>query len=230
MDKSKLSCVIIDDEPAAIRILEGYCKKTLVVEVIESFRNPIEAVAYLNKNKVDFILLDINMPQLSGIELLHSLSNPPLVVLTTAYSEFALESYDYDVVDYLLKPIRFNRFLKAISKISTKLDLIKKATSQKSSKISLKDGKTIHTINNNDIIYIESLGNYIKVFTKAKNIIVKSGLQEFINKYKNIPLLRIHKSYAIHKEKVTKLTYKNIYLDSIEIPIGRAYKSNLKKR
>ena len=131
MDEFKLTCVIIDDEPAAIRILESYCEKVSQLNVLSSFRNPFDAIAYLNTHHVDFILLDINMPQLSGIELLESLSSPPLTILTTAYSEFAVESYNYKVVDYLLKPIRFSRFLKAINKMSATLNLIENDVSKK---------------------------------------------------------------------------------------------------
>lgn len=229
MDELKLSCVIIDDEPAAIRVLETFCKKLNHVEIKQSFKSPIEAVKYLNTNKVDFMLLDVNMPKLSGMELMHSLKNPPLTVLTTAYSEFALESYDYDVVDYLLKPIRFTRFLRAVNKISKKIDLLKKVDSEKPIKISLKEGQIIHKISPKDVNYIESLGNYVKVYTASKNIIVNSGLQEFINKHQNIPLCRVHKSYAIHKEKITKLTYHNVILGDLKIPVGRKFRTTLKK-
>lgn len=228
MDRPQLSCIIVDDEPAAIRILESYCVKHGGIKVLDNFRNPIEALSFLNSATVDFILLDINMPQLSGIEFLKSLTETPRTILTTAYSDYALESYDYDVVDYLLKPIRFPRFVKAINKLSQPKATVPDLGTPLSP-ITLKDGPNLYRVDPLDIQYVEAFGNYIKIHTSSNTLIINSGLQEFLDQHNWEHLQRVHKSYAVNSNKVSKLSYYHLWLNGTEIPIGRTYRTAFKK-
>ena len=227
MDRPQLSCIIVDDEPAAIRILESYCVKHGSIKVLESFRNPIDALSYLNSTTVDFILLDINMPQLTGIEFLKSLTETPRTILTTAYSDYALESYDYNVVDYLLKPIRFPRFVKAINKLFQSKPKVSDSTTHLSP-ITLKDGPNLYRIDPLDIHYLEAFGNYIKIHTSSNIIVINSGLQEFLDLHAWEHLQRVHKSYAVNRNMVNKLSYYHLLLNGTEIPIGRTYRAAFK--
>lgn len=227
MDRPQLNCIIIDDEPSAIRILENYCTKHGGITVLESFRNPLEALAFLNGKVVDFILLDINMPQLTGIEFLNSLSNPPQTILTTAYSDYALESYDYNVVDYLLKPIRFPRFIKAINKLLNPKH-VAQVPRTTLAPITLKDGTNWYKVDPLDIKYLEAYGNYIKIHTLDQTIVLKSGLQEFLDRYNWDHLQRVHKSYAVNAHRVSKLSYYQLLINGTEIPIGRTYRAAFK--
>ena len=229
MDSTKITCIAVDDEPAALRIIESFSNKAPQLKVVKTFRNPLEAITYINTNPVQLIFLDINMPELSGIDFLKSLSQIPLIILTTAYSEYALESYDYEVLDYLLKPIAFPRFLKAINKASKRLNTIKNICYTEPEKIILKDAGIIYNLNPNDIQYLESLGNYVKIYTQEQALTIKSGLQEFLDYYQIRHLLRIHKSFVVNVKKIKKMTYSSLNVDGKELPIGRKYKGDLRR-
>ncbi len=226
MDTTQLKCVIIDDEPAAIRILSGFADKAESLSVLQTFRNPLEAIAYLSKNQVDLIFLDINMPELNGLDLLKSLSKPPLVILTTAYSEYGAESYDFNVIDYLLKPIPFPRFLKAVHKANAIVNRKESVNLQLPEFFTIKDSGSIYKIQNRDLLYIEASGNYLKIFSSQQTIVIKSGLQDFLEKHEFLNLCRIHKSFAINISKVSKITYYKVKLEAKELPIGRKYRNS----
>lgn len=225
MDSAQISCIAVDDEPSALRILEAFSKKVPQLDMLKTFRNPLEALSFLNFNKVDLIFLDINMPDISGIDFIKSLSNPPAIILTTAYSNFAVESYNYEVLDYLLKPIPFPRFLKAVNKLFERSITHKVVDTIEDQIIVLKDSGTTYYVDPREITHLEAMGNYVKVFTETQTIIIKSSLQNFIDENPIKYLIRVHKSYAVNMVKVKKMKYATIFINNIELPIGRKYRT-----
>lgn len=226
MDATQISCIAIDDEPKALSIIKTFAQKIEFLNLKQTFRNPLDAINYLNKNTVELIFLDINMPVLSGLEFLKSLSkSPPLIIFTTAYSEYAVESYEYEAVDYLLKPIAFPRFLnavqKAIKRTSTPEETIREEEVE--SVLLLKSGGEIHRISPSDILYAESQGNYLKIVMSHDEIVIKSGLQDFLDKHNFSKLLRTHRSFAVNMEKVSKVKYNKLYIENQVLVIGRYY-------
>ncbi len=220
--------IIIDDEPLAIQIIEGHAAQIADLELVASFQNPMEAFELLRTEKVDLMFLDIEMPLLSGIDFAKTLPNPPKIIFTTAYRNYALESYELDVIDYLLKPIAFNRFFKAYNKF-------KKRTLQKESTILSENPKMVNDhlyVNTNkkftkvlfdDILYVESIKDYIRIHTLDHNIITKDKISEFILK---LPphFLRVHRSYLVNTQKISAFTTVDVEIGSIEVPIGDSYK------
>ncbi|MCD4792937.1 MAG: LytTR family DNA-binding domain-containing protein [Bacteroidales bacterium] len=222
----KLKCLIIDDEPLAHEVLEGYIAKVNQLEIAGHCYSAVEAVNFINQTKVDVLFLDINMPELSGIEMLETLSYSPKVILTTAYSEFALEGFEQGVVDYLMKPIRFSRFLKAVNRIITlpKGNADKDIVSNKVNFIEVKDGSLKTKIRYDDIQYIQAYGNYLKVFTKEKMYMISDTMKKYETILPNAVFIRIHKSYLINKNKIEKMLRNKIIINSKELPVGNSYK------
>ncbi|WP_438422766.1 LytR/AlgR family response regulator transcription factor [Aquimarina macrocephali] len=217
-----ITAVIIDDEPNAIELLQGYIKKLSFVECIHSFRNPIEALVFLKEYDVDLIFLDINMPQLSGISFIKTLENPPKIILTTAYSEYAVESYEYQVTDYLLKPISFERFLKAVLKIKDTIEE-PKLEEVANGIIYIKSGQQQFKTKIEDILYLQKDGNYISYITKDKNILarqsIKNALDELGNKF-----IQIHKSTIINVDHISAFDSHSVIIKDIKLSVGQSYK------
>ena len=235
MAESILKCITVDDEPGSLRILERYISQTPFLELKGSFRNPLDAIAYLHKNEVDFLFLDINMPELTGLEFMNSLKSIPPVILTTAYSEYALESYEYNVVDYLLKPIPFPRFLKAVQKIIALQPTIQNDDSEKELKkgnteLVIEEGSKLHRIQLDELQYIEAMGNYLKFFTTEKTIVIKASLGALLDQHKASCLCRIHRSFAVNLIKVEKVSYNEVLLGDQALPVGRKYREILKSK
>lgn len=225
-------CIIIDDEPLAIELIKDHVSKFSNLEVIGTCQNAIEGLEMLKSNHVDLMFLDIQMPTLTGIEFLRSLSNPPKVIFTTAYREYALESYELEVVDYLLKPISFDRFFKAINKF-LKLDApVPKAppkpTENESSSnyIYVNANKKYHRINYDDILYAESLKDYVRIHTESTSITTKEKISDFESKLPSC-FLRTHRSYIVNTQKISAYTMHDIEIGDIEIPIGISYKQQV---
>lgn len=213
---------IIDDEHLAREVLEDYCDKIDNFELVLSTGNPLEFVNFIQQNDLDLIFLDIEMPELNGMEVLRSMLKPPKVILTTAYSEYALESYNYGVVDYLLKPIKIERFLKAINKVSTsKITQAEKSSGNEELQIK-HDGMPIN-IPFQSILYIQSFGNYLKIFTDARMYLISETL---INITTLLPedFQRTHKSYIANLQRVTKATRTLLYIDTTKVPVSAMYK------
>ncbi|WP_025664714.1 LytR/AlgR family response regulator transcription factor [Aquimarina megaterium] len=217
-----ITAVIIDDEPNAIELLQGYIKKLSFVECIRSFRNPIEALVFLKECDVDLIFLDINMPQLSGISFIKTLENPPKIILTTAYSEYAVESYEYQVADYLLKPISFERFLKAVLKIK---DTIEEPEPQKIANgiIYIKSGQQQFKTNIDDILYLQKDGNYISYITKDKNILARQSIKNALEELGK-GFIQIHKSTIIKVSHISAFDSNSVTINSTKLSIGQSYK------
>lgn len=226
----KIKCLVVDDEPLAIRLIEKHIAKIDNLEVVATCNNALKAFEILNLQKIDLMFLDIKMPNITGIEFLKNLKNPPKTILTTAYRDYAIEGYDLGVVDYLLKPITFERFLKAVDKFlsETAKNEVKIKESVPDEFILVKSGIKNYKINTNDIVYIESLKDYIKINTVGdKNITSKYKIGDIQEELNGDHFLRIHRSFIINTSKITAFTINEIEVNNIEIPIGASYKEDV---
>ncbi|UPT71413.1 MAG: response regulator transcription factor [Flavobacterium sp. JAD_PAG50586_2] len=226
----KIKCLIVDDEPLAIKLIEKHIAKIDDLEVVATCSNALKAFEILNSQPVDLLFLDIKMPSITGIEFLRNLKNPPKTILTTAYRDYAIEGYDLGVVDYLLKPITLERFLKAVDKFFG--ETVKTASPIKETTtnefIVVKSGIKNYKINVKDILYIESLKDYIKINTaNSKSITSKYKIGDIEGELNEEYFLRIHRSFIINSSKITAFTVNEIEINGIEIPIGASYKENV---
>ncbi|PIB30615.1 LytR/AlgR family response regulator transcription factor [Maribacter sp. 4G9] len=220
---------IIDDEPIAHRIIEGYCKNLPYLQKKGNCYDAFEAIQFMNSIQVDLIFLDINMPKLSGFDLLKTLSQPPKVIVTSAHKEFALQGYELDVIDYLLKPFSLERFLKAMNKVSenNSLNLISSPDSQKSS-FFLKGDKKIHQISTDDILFVEAYGNYTKVFLAEEIIVSHEKISSLEALLPDSDFLRVHKSFIVAINKIKVIEGNRIAIKEHFVPIGQTYRQRLK--
>jgi DNA-binding LytR/AlgR family response regulator len=230
----KIKCLIIDDEPLAINVIKNFLEPIEDFELIDTFSNPIEGLNFLKNNKVDLIFLDINMPVLDGINFIKSLENPPLLIITSAYSQFAIETYELDVLDYLVKPIEFSRLMKALNKVSKRLNT-NSGTSQESTQehpfIFVKiDKKRMKKIFFNEILVIESLKDYLKINTLSGKYIIHSTLSDFTDLLPERNFLRIHRSYTIAIDKIDAVEGNSIEIEGLRYVIGRSYIDHVKQR
>jgi two-component system, LytTR family, response regulator len=231
-----LSCIIVDDEPLAVEILEAYCDKIPYIKRLASFTNGIDALQFLKNNEVDFILLDIQMPELTGFQMLGILDNPPLVIFTTAYDQYAIKSYELEAVDYLLKPIELGRFLKAVEKVSKRRENV---TTQRSNTtedtrngdpfIFIRTEHRMQRIEKSGILYIEGMKNYLRVITLSGKYMT---LQSFLNMQELLPepqFVRVHKSFIVAMDKIDVIERGRIRIGKASIPIGDKYKKDVGK-
>lgn len=228
----KINCIIIDDEPLAISVIENYLKEFGDFNLVASFTNPLDAVSTLKEHEIDVVFIDINMPKMSGLEFVKSLEKKPNIVITTAYREYAVESYELDVLDYLVKPIPFNRFLKSINKITQKVHAQKGHqivdTTPDDSYFFLKVDKKLVKIVYDQIYYVESLKDYIKVFTTTGNYLAHKSLTSITEELPSDQFLRIHRSFTIAITKISSLEGNSVEINSKRIPIGRKYVNHAK--
>ena len=218
-----MTCLIIDDEPVARDILRTYISDTPQLNLSGECESAVAALSFLKEQSVDLIFLDINMPKLSGISFLKSLPAPPKVILTTAYSEYALEGYELDVVDYLLKPFSFERFLKAVNKVPEPSD------NDDTYVVIKADGKT-YRINEKDILFAESLGDYITLHTTAERLTFNRTLKSFSDELSASNFVRVHKSFLVSMRQIDYVEGNMIHINDHEIPIGNAFKDEFKSR
>lgn len=228
---NNLNCIIVDDEEGAHRVLEHFIGQSSHIDHIGSFYTAMEAMNYVYQHDVDIMFLDINMPGLTGLELLETMSKRPFVILTTAYKEYALESYNYDVVDYLVKPFDFKRFLSAIDKVINRIGSAKKmteATPERRDHIILKVDGDIMKVHFNEIVYTQSHGNYVKFYTRGKILMSQITTQEVENKLDEKLFVRIHKSYLVALTEISKISGGQLSLkDGTVLPVGNFYKKNV---
>jgi DNA-binding LytR/AlgR family response regulator len=227
-----IDCIVADDEALAREVMESYIVKTATLRLAASCANGIEVFNVLNRNPADLLFLDIHMPQLTGIELLRTVKNPPSVIITTAYREFALEGYELNVVDYLLKPISFQRFLKAVDKyqLSRNPRHFKTATSPERDVqdgamgfIYVKSDKKMVRVMLKDLLYIEGLKDYVKVHTTETSIITYQTLTYFEEKLSGDQFIRIHRSYIVSLNHIHAYNATQIEIGKVSIPIGSSY-------
>lgn len=220
-----ISCIIVDDEPASREILEKYISDCATLNLISSCKNVLEANEIIPQEQIQLIFLDINMPKLSGIQFYKSLTNPPFVIFTTAYPEYAVEGFEVDAIDYLLKPFSFERFLKSVNKA---LNIF----NQKDNNIPfivLKSDKKLYRVNLSDINYLEALGDYVKVDFLCQSIIVHDTFQNLLTQLGESNLVRVHKSFAISLNKFDHIEGNRIKIQDKSIPIGQKYRADLLK-
>ena len=229
----KTKCLIVDDEPLAQRVIESHMEKLDDLELAGKCSNAIEAMTWLKKEKIDLLFLDIQMPELSGIEFLRSLNHPPAVIFTTAYRNYAIDAFELDVMDYLLKPITFERFVKSVNKYyehRSKQEprvLENPGTKEEQTRfIYVREKKTMIKVMLCDIIYIESLKDYIRIFLETGgSLMTKQKISSMIDLLPADQFIRIHKSFIVNIEKITTLSPTHVGLKEKSIPIGRSYKA-----
>ena len=235
-----MKCIIIDDEPFAIDLLKTYVEKTDSLELAGTFSNPIKAHSFLMKSNIDLIFLDINMPELTGIQLIKSLSHCPLIIFTTAYAEYGVESYEYNAVDYLLKPIRYDRFLKAVNKASEMI--LTFITGNRDSTgisgnpvseerfINIKSGSKVHRVGVSSLMYVEASGNYMMFHTGKEKILSLMTMKDAIDLLPKEQFVRIHKSFIISIAAIEIIERSQITVKGTKLPVGAIYREQLLAR
>lgn len=229
-----IKCIIVDDEPLAIEIVESYVGKIEQLQLMGTFRNAIQAFAFLQQHQVDLIFLDIQMPKLSGIDFLKTLKNPPKVIFTTAFRDYALDGFELEVVDYLLKPIPFDRFLKAVAKVmhqpsSTPQSVVQKTENASDDYVYFKVDKKMIKTKMADVLYIESIKDYVKVRTEEKEIITQQKISYLEESLPRQQFLRIHRSFIVNVDKIDAYSATDVEIGKHSIPIGRNYKNDVMK-
>ncbi len=229
-----IRCIAVDDEPLASEVIVDYCEKIDYLELAGTYTDVFEALNKVKKEDIDLIFLDIQMPDLSGFAFIRSIKNPPMIIFTTAYKDYALDSYDFNAVDYLLKPFSFERFYLAIEKVcerieNTPIENIENQNTQDYNYIFINyDNRTIKILLD-DIIYIQSSGDYINLYTKDKRYLIREKIKDTVDKLSNSNFIRVHKSYVVSPNKIDEIYGNTIKAGKHEIPIGKIYKANLLK-
>jgi DNA-binding LytR/AlgR family response regulator len=224
-----MKCIIVDDEPLAIEILESYVARVDELELVGTFRNAISAFTFVQQNQVDLIFLDIEMPKLSGIDFLKTLKHRPRVIITTAYRDYAIEGFELEVIDYLLKPVPFERFLKSVGKVlSSRVETIVTPVAQDSFIYFKVDKKMVKT-KIAEILYIESIKDYVKVRTAEKEIITQQKISYLDESLPRTQFLRIHRSFIVNLDHIDAYTATDVEISKFKVPIGRNYKSDVMK-
>jgi DNA-binding LytR/AlgR family response regulator len=233
----KIRCLIVDDEQYARKLLADYVFKLPELDLVAQCRNSMEAMNFLHNESIDLMFLDIQMPDLTGIELLKSLPKKPVVIFTTAYSEYAVEGYQLDVIDYLVKPITFERFVQGVNKAVEHINLLVKAKlvlpgpeSGRDEFINIKADYKIYKIRINDILYIEGLREYVSFYTSERRYIVLESLKKLEIRLPAEQFMRVHKSYIVNTQKIDSLYGNTIEIGKNEIPIGMSYASEVKEK
>lgn len=230
-----MKCIVVDDEALARKLLEKYIGQIPNLELVAMCKNPMEAAAVLQKEQIDVMFLDIQMPQITGISFLKSLNQKPYVVFTTAYEQYALEGYTLDVVDYLLKPFNFERFFQAVNKVSERLQtsqtVIAKATKEENPKdyILVKSEHRVHRIKFSDIDFIESMQAYVAFHINGKRILSLNTMKKLEKELPTNQFIRIHKSYIVAIHKVELLEGNQVVIGKEKLPIGASYRERVMK-
>jgi len=223
--------LIIDDEHIAHDIIKGYCDLLPNMQLMKNCYDAIEALEYLKDNNIDLIFLDLNMPKLKGFDFLKVLPAPPKIIVTTAYSEFALEGYELNVIDYLLKPFSFERFLKAVNKVTNPPKekaftfSSKEATAER--RIFLRSNKKYIQVIIDNILHIEASGNYTKIVLKGETITIREKISNVLSLLPIEEFLQVHKSFAIATKHIKSIEGNRIYIGAVIVPIGKLYKTNV---
>ncbi|MBO6525260.1 MAG: response regulator transcription factor [Balneolaceae bacterium] len=220
-----IKCIIIDDEPVALNIIERYLKRIEGFEVVGKFIDALEATNILKKERIDLIFLDIEMPKLDGLSFLKTLKNPPNVIITTAYRKYAIEGFELNVIDYLLKPISFERFLKAVNKVSFSNEYSEQKI--EADYIYLRADNKMIQIPFDDINYIQSLSNYVRIFRDGRSIISYQKLSHLEKALPSSRFIRVHRSFIVPIKKIQSYTGAHVEVNGEEIPIGGHYKEHV---
>ena len=239
-----IKCIIIDDEPLAIGVLNSYCEDLGEIHVVASFTNPFEAITLLSKEKIDLVFLDIEMPQINGIDFIKSIDNKPHFIFTTAYSQYAAQGFDLNAVDYLVKPIPFVRFIKAINRVKKlmEFDNLSVKGNENVSPSSGSSGNSSNFLfvkseyesvkmNIEDIKYVQGLKDYLKIHTlQPKPILTLMSFKEILTKLPSEQFMRVHKSFVVNVSKIKSIQRSKIVIDDVRIPIGDSFKESFLDR
>ena len=218
-------CYIVDDEPLAIKVIEQHLSKFNQFEICGSSTDPIEAYSALKSLQPDLLFLDIEMPELNGLELIESIQTKPEIIITTAYREYAVESFELNVLDYLVKPIPFKRFIKAIDKfLGLKVQNQPSPVSSRKDFLYVKADRKTHKVELASILYIEGVKDYVKIVMKDQRILTKGSIGNFYKKLPQDQFTRIHKSFVVAKDKISAFSTHDVEIGEVEIPIGRVFK------
>lgn len=227
-----INCIAIDDEPKALDIIERYCEKTDAICLKATFREPVKAVEFLNREKIDLVFLDINMPDINGIQLITTLAVKPMVIFTTAYSNHAVESYNLNAIDYLLKPITFERFLAAVNKAQNIFSIKNNEAvkSESAETVFIKSGPQTYQVKISDIFYLEKDGNYITVYLRDKKILIRENMTDIFSIVPPDQFVRVHKSFVVAIKHITMIEVHQLIINGEKIPIGSTYRESLRVR
>ncbi|HNP06045.1 MAG TPA: LytTR family DNA-binding domain-containing protein [Cyclobacteriaceae bacterium] len=227
-----INCLIVDDEPLARNLLSDYVKKIPYLNLVGTAGNGITAMSMLRENDIDLLLLDIQMPELTGINMLKALHKKPMVILTTAYSEYALESYDLDVVDYLLKPVTFERFLKGLEKVNQRLsnkEVPVSPVEESPSFVFVKDGTKLVKVILDDILYVEGLKDYVTIHTKQQKIVSLQRLKTLEEQLPPEQFIRVHNSFIVSLNAISAIHRSEVQIGTVRVPISDSYKKSFKE-
>jgi two-component system LytT family response regulator len=212
----------------ALEVIERYCAKCDLLELKAVFREPVKAIEYLGREKIDLAFLDINMPEISGMHLVQTLKPQPLIIFTTAYSHYAVESYTLNAIDYLLKPITFERFLTGVNKAA--VALTGKTTTNDDATIFIKSGPQTHLVKLQDILYLEKDGNYITAHLKDRNILIRENMGDVFDLVPPADFIRVHKSFIVAIKHISMIEVHQITINDEKIPVGSTYRESLRAR
>ncbi|MCX6233589.1 MAG: LytTR family DNA-binding domain-containing protein [Bacteroidetes bacterium] len=226
----QLSCIIVDDEPLSREVLEKYVSGTPQLLLSGSCSDAFEAMELIRDGRIDLVFLDINMPRLSGIGMVKAMEKSPLIIFTTAYPEYAIEGFELDVVDYLVKPFGYERFLKAVNKAFDRLSAKSDLKDAKNSYIVVKSDKKIYKIEYDALYYIQSAGDYLKLVTQEQVIIIHDTMKNMEHTLPEDPFIRIHKSFLINLKHVKYVEGNEVNIGKEKLPVGASYKEHLMKR
>lgn len=224
-----MRCIIVDDEPLAHDILSDYVSKLKHLELVNTYTNPIEAFSSIERDKIELVFLDVQMPELTGIQFMKLLGNKAKVILTTAYPEYALDGYEHNVVDYLLKPISFERFQKACDKVVNNAAVVEE-NSVELDHIFIKSEHKIVRIDLSSILYIEGLKDYISIYTTKERVLTLMNMKKIEEMLPSKRFIRVHKSYIVPLDKINSIEKNRIYIDGQGVPIGDTYKDEFYMR
>jgi DNA-binding LytR/AlgR family response regulator len=226
-----MNAVIVEDEYLAIKILEQFAQRIPELNIVKTFKDPVKALPYLEAYPPDLLFLDIQMPHLSGFELLKKLGNPPLVIFTTARHEYAVSAFELEVVDYLVKPIAFERFEKSVARAKEILEFRNARHLIPSEYIKVRADHKVHKLQLVELEYLEAYGEYVRIYARGTTLIAHGVLKDFLAQLPREQFLRIHKSYVVSRDKIRSFSGQTVVLtNGKEIPIGRTYKIEFLKR
>jgi len=229
----KINCLIVDDEPLALDILEGFIETHPLLQLVGRCDNAFEAKEFLKHKEVDLLFLDINMPEISGIDLLKSLENPPMAIFTTAFQKYAIDGFDLNIVDYLLKPFSYERFHKAVAKVQVLMNsqiLQEEKPETDDSYIFIKADQKLIKVLYSEILFIEALADYVKIHLAEKRIVTLQTMKNMEEKLPKERFSRVHRSYIVNIEKIQTIKGNDINVNEINIPIGKNYRDQFFER
>lgn len=225
-----IKAIALDDEPPALKVIETYCKMTEGISLVRTFTRPSEAERYITRYPVDLIFLDINMPTANGIEFYKGLDRKLMVIFTTAHAEFAVEGFNINALDYLLKPIRRERFDQAVQKAKEQFELQQKSTDPSEAFLLIRADYSLHRIKVDDILYIEGLDDYLKIhIADQKTVVTRMTMKNMLHELAHAEFVRVHKSFIVPMKRVNKVRNRIIYIGEHEIPIGNSYEEEFMK-